>query len=315
MSRPAASDRVRRLLSVIPWVASHDGGVSIDEVCARFEMTRAQLETDLGGLAMMVGAAPQTPDTLIEVWVDDDWVEVTYPRAFDRPLQLTPDQATQLVAAGVGLRAIPGADDQGPLHRALEKLAAALGVAPGDNIEVNVGPVAPTIFAALDEARTEHRRVEIDYFSYNRDERTTRRIDPYVISAERGVWYVRAYCHLSDGERVFRLDRIEVVRSTAESFAPPTDVDASVRFAASPTDPRVRLVLAPSAAWVIESYPSESATRLDDGRIDAVFAISQPSWLVRLLLRLGPDAEVVEAPEHLRTVTADAARRALSRYH
>ncbi len=314
MSRPAAGDRVRRLLSVIPWVASHPEGVAIDEVCARFQMTRSQLVADLGDLAMMVGPFPRTPDTLIEAWVDDGWVQVVYPRAFDRALRLTPNQATQLVAAGVGLQSVPGSADDGPLARALAKLAEALGFAPGTNVAVDVGQVSPDVLSTLDHARTAREQIEIDYFSYNRDERTTRVVDPFALFADRGAWYLQGYCHLSEDQRVFRLDRIEDIRLTGSRFELPDDIEEPIRFQAAPDDPRVRLRLAPSAAWVIESYPTESVDRGEDGRIEAVLAISQPSWLSRLLLRLGPDVEVVDAPEELRQVGRTAAARVLERY-
>jgi predicted DNA-binding transcriptional regulator YafY len=37
-------------------------------------------------------------------------------------------------------------------------------------------------------------------------------------------------------------------------------------------------------------------------------------WLERLLVQLGPDASVIEAPDDLRRCGADAARRILDRY-
>jgi proteasome accessory factor C len=78
-------------------------------------------------------------------------------------------------------------------------------------------------------------------------------------------------------------------------------------------DPRVTLELAPEAAWVVESYPSEETRERSDGSWRVVLAVSERAWLERLLLRLGPAARVVAPPE-LRAVGAEAAKRLLTRY-
>ena len=62
-----------------------------------------------------------------------------------------------------------------------------------------------------------------------------------------------------------------------------------------------------------EAYPAESVTERADGSLEVVLAVSEPAWLERLLLRLGPEAQVV-APATLRDTAADAAQRILRRY-
>ena len=73
------------------------------------------------------------------------------------------------------------------------------------------------------------------------------------------------------------------------------------------------LRLAPTAAWVAEAYPTQSVTERPDGTLDVVLTVSEPAWLERLLLRLGPEAEVVDPPA-LRAAGAAVARRVLARY-
>ena len=51
-------------------------------------------------------------------------------------------------------------------------------------------------------------------------------------------------------------------------------------------------------------------TELDDGRLEARFAVVSERWLERLLLRAGADAEVVE-PATWRDLGARAAERLL----
>jgi predicted DNA-binding transcriptional regulator YafY len=79
-------------------------------------------------------------------------------------------------------------------------------------------------------------------------------------------------------------------------------------------DLRVTLELAPSAAWVAEAHPAESTTTRSDGTIEIVLAVSEPVWLERLLVRLGPEARVLH-PEEARRAGGDAATRVLARYN
>src|SRR5262245_28462257 len=112
-----ASERLARLLAVIPWVAAHDGP-TIAEVCARFDVAERELLEDLE-TASMVGAWPRTPDELVEVIVEDDRVWVYFARSFDRALQLTPAQGLSLLAAAAAVLSRPGADVNGPLASGL----------------------------------------------------------------------------------------------------------------------------------------------------------------------------------------------------
>jgi proteasome accessory factor C len=217
-----------------------------------------------------------------------------------------------LLAAGRALLAVPGSDVEGPLATARAKLDDALG-APGA-LAVDVG--TSDQLERLQDAAGGDERVEIDYFSFARDEMTTRVIDPWRVFHAFGAWYVAAWCHRADGERLFRVDRVRAVRTTGEHFDPASRTDDDTRdlvYRPRPEDPRVTLHLAPSADWVVESHPHESATRANDGSWLVVLAISEPAWLERLLVGLGPDATVVAPPE-LVGLGADAAARLRRRY-
>ena len=57
-----------------------------------------------------------------------------------------------------------------------------------------------------------------------------------------GAWYVGAYCHRAEDERMFRVDRIRGLRSTGEHFeADPTAFESGEVYNPEPTDPRVTL--------------------------------------------------------------------------
>jgi proteasome accessory factor C len=312
VSRTTAGERVRRLLAVIPWLTANSP-VPIDEVCRRFGISRSALLADLEVLPY-VGVPPYTPDTMIAVDVDeDDLISIHLAEPFDRPLRLTPTQALALVAAGRSIRDVPGADPGDPLQRALEKVAAALGVDP-DRVLVELGDAERSVLDDLGRAASARRQVEMGYFSYGRDEHTRRVVDPIRVYADGGNWYLLAWCHRSQDTRVFRVDRIDDLCVLDETFATRDEPATLAVYQPSAEDPRVTLRLHPSARWVVEQYPHESLHRDDDGHLVVTLAVSARSWLERLLVRLGPAAQVLRADSGLEGAGVDAASRILRRY-
>lgn len=304
--RPDADAQLQRVLAMVPWLAAHRGEHK-DEIAARFRVTRQQLEHDLT-LIMMVGVPPYSPGDYINLEFDGDTVDVWLAPYFTRPLQLTAAEGLALLAAGRALLAVPGSDPGGPLATALDKLERGLG-----GVEVAVQFGTPEHLEAVRAAAVAGDRIEIEYWTGGRDDLTTRRIDPGPPFFALGEWYTDAYCHLREEHRMFRVDRVRAVRATAEHFEPTGAGAPESLYAPRPGDPRVTLDLPATASWVAESYPAESAEDLPGGGQRVVLAVSEPAWLERLLLRVGPEAAVVGPPE-LRALAPRAARRVLARY-
>jgi proteasome accessory factor C len=300
---------------MVPWIAAHDGP-TLDEVCARFDLTRAQLAADLE-VIFLVGLPPYTPDELVDVVIEDDRVWIRYAEFFARPLRLTPEQGLALIAAGSTLLALPGAEADGPLARGLAKLAAVLGVEPGQSIDVSLGETRPGVLETLQRAVRERRQVRLQYYAYGRDEHTERTVEPYRVHADEGAWYLLGHCHLAGGERLFRVDRISSAVMLDGTFPPPPERTAGDVFNPAPDDPRVTLELEPSAAWVADHYPTEERAELGGGRLRITLAVAAEPWLERLLVRLGSSARVLvdtSDGSELAGAGVRAARRILARY-
>lgn len=312
MSATTSAARMQRLLSMVPWIAAHDGP-TLDEVCARFDVTPKELAADLE-VMWLVGLPPYTPDALIDVVQEGDRVWIHFADVFDAPQRLTPDQAVALLTAGASVLALPGHDDNGALARGVAKLASVLGVDADQVLDVDLGLGGADVLDVLRTAVTEHRRVHLDYYSFGRDVRTERDVDPYVVHAQDGSLYVLGHCHLAGGERRFRIDRIASARLLDEHFdAPPSPPSVGV-FQPDDDDPRVVLDLARSAAWVAETYPVEEVEDRPDGTLRVKLAVAAEAWFARLLVGLGPQATVVDAPDALRDAGRRASARILDRY-
>jgi predicted DNA-binding transcriptional regulator YafY len=87
--------------------------------------------------------------------------------------------------------------------------------------ESSTARTAPSglVMMVLSESIQSGRRVFLRYHS-SRNEVTERAFDPYGIACHKGFWYTIGYCHLRQGQRLFRLDRITHIETTSETFPP-----------------------------------------------------------------------------------------------
>jgi proteasome accessory factor C len=311
--RKGADEKLQRLLALVPWVAARDGP-TLAEVCERFGCTEADLVADLDRL-FMCGLYPYTPDVLIEVDVADGRVWIRYAEYFSRSLRLTPAEGLALLAAGKAVQSFPGADLSGPLARGLDKLARTLGVAGDEALDVALAAVDEDVMTTLRGAVDEGRQVEIEYYSFGRDEVSRRVVDPYAVFSAGGQWYLSAFCHAVEDDRLFRVDRVRDAVLLDTPVQRSRGGVAAAVYNARDDDPRVTLDLAPAARWVGEQYPNETRKELRGGRERVTLAVSERAWLERLLLRLGPDGRVSKTSDpSLAGAGRDAACRILERY-
>ncbi len=297
---------------MVPWIAAHDGP-TLAEVGARFGLTAEELAADLE-VMWLVGLPPYTPDALIDVVQEGDRVWIHFADMFDAPQRLTPDQAVALLTAGASVLALPGVESDGPLGRGVAKLAAVLGVDAAQVLDVSLGGAHPEVLGVLRQAVAEGRRVHLDYYSYGRDTRSERDVDPYVLHAREGSLYLLGYCHLANAQRRFRLDRVAAAELLEITFTLPDRVEDLIVFEPDQDDPRVVLDLTAEGAWVSESYPVEGVEDRPDGGRRVTLAVAADAWFERLLVALGPHATVVDGSAALANAGRRAAARILARY-
>ena len=318
MTSMPALERLRRLLAIVPWVVEHDGPL-IDEVAVRFDYDRDELMDDLEKILFFVGIYPFTPDCLIEVWLTEDRVWIRYADWFRRPLRLSMSEITTLLAAGttvVGLLPRTSDDDAelGPLERALAKLSV-LAEGSDRTVEIRLGTTG-SLLTTVREAVDNREALELEYHSFHRDEVGTRIVEPHRYYADKGHWYLVGYCRSAGAQRAFRLDRIRNCKPTGERFAAPEEGDGAPEGV--PLDgrlPEVVLELDPEARWVVDEYPHTGMEETSEGRLKVRLPVASERWVERLLVRLGPHATVVEAPDGLGAELGGAAAdRILARY-
>ena len=302
-----ASDQLARLLSLVPWLRAHPG-VSKAEAAAAFSISVDQLDRDLQ-LAFTC-ELPGQPEVFIDIdYLDSDRVSVIDAGSIDRPLRLRADEAVSLLVGLRSLAAVPGLADRAALDSALAKIedaAARVGVGLGpDTTALRVGAAAAAGGDPVSAIRTglaQGRRLHLGYWVPSRDEVTERDVDPFRVFTVDDTGYLEGYCHASEDVRTFRLDRVmhaEVLADAATTPQPEPDRirEPAAVFHPSDMDTVVVLDLDPEARWVPEYYSCEWVKPLDDapeGSLRVALRTADPRLVVRLVLRLGGAARVVE---------------------
>jgi proteasome accessory factor C len=295
-----ASDRLRRLLVLVPYLVKHPG-TELSDVTRLFGVPEEELSSDLN-LLFVSGLPPYGPGDLISVDIEDGRVWISMADYFARPLRLTRAEALALYLRGTALAGTPGIQDATALTSALRKLEERLGPETLGELTHRVeaaergSPVETLETVRL--AVAERQTLRIEYYAASSAETTSREIDPEEVFIAIGNWYVSAFDHRSGEERLFRADRIRSAEPTGGRFEPRSLAGAG-RPLYTPTerDVPVRLVLGPGARWVSEYYQVDEQTERSGGHLEVVLPAGRLEWVARLVLRLGGEAEVLGPPE------------------
>ncbi|GHA48291.1 WYL domain-containing protein [Streptomyces spiroverticillatus] len=303
------------MLSLVTYLRERPGA-HIEDVARAFGITQDELISDLDVLPMC-GTSFRGGD-LLDIDTDGERIWWHNPDDVAEPLRLAADEATALLVAARAVSTLPGLreGDRQALLRATAKLEAAAGEAAGASSRLSVTFESEGgVFADVDRAISERRRLWLRYYSPARDELTEREVDPIRLFAV-GHTYMEAWCRLSEARRTFRLDRVAEIKLLDEPSAPPEielrDLSEGLVQPAA-EDPEVVVEVGPGGRWVAEYYPHDSAEELPDGGLRVTLRTPDPASLRRLALRLGRDGRIV-SPVGLAVSAREAAREALSAY-
>jgi len=293
-------NRLDRLLAIL-LVLQRRKLVRAEDLAARFEISKRTVYRDVAALSEMgvpVVAQPGEGYSLMEGY-------------FLPPLLFTSDEAAALFLGAKWLAAQATGKLPASTEGALTKLAHVLPQQTLRKVErftdvlhffVIQKPFNlddPTL-ADFQQAINEQRAVQITYHSLQRDETTTRVIEPAELTYGDGAWYVNGYCRLRQEARSFRFNRIEQYKLLPEQFTP--------RSVAAPPAEVITVVVrfAPEMIrWVQERQHYAFVRQKGDCLIYQVHTLQEiQSWL----FGWGTAAEVLE-PETLRSAMRAEAKR------
>lgn len=239
------------------------------------------------------------------------------------PLMLADDEALavtlSLIAAerqGLSIDPLATARALAKIERVLPEALRERLQAVRDVVAFHAPASAPrpdgAILMLLSQAAQRGQRVLLRYRS-GADE-TVRQVDPYGLVFHWDRWYLAAWCHLRQGLRVFRLDRVRAAELVGERFERPAGFDSlafvleslalapwgwEVEVLVGSTLEAVRRIV-PPGNMIIEAAPDGVLLRGQHDRLDRLAA--------QLMLLEAP--LVVRRPPELRAALRALAERA-----
>jgi proteasome accessory factor BC len=193
-----------------------------------------------------------------------------------------------------------------PLRSPEQQRSVALGItasAGGHELSARLAKVETAIFR--------QKTITFDYYTMERDEEGSRRVDPYHLLFQGGEFYLLGYAHERKAIRVFRLSRIrgKVAYATKaeHDFRRPPDFDPRgyanrAEWQLGEQIGTAEILLSERIAWQIERHfgrYGEIRPVDEEGSGDRIFLTSYavPRMLVSWVLGLGEHARLLGGPE------------------
>lgn len=306
-----SEDQLKRMLQLVPFLV-HNQGLHIRDVAEHFGVTREELEADLR-ILICSGLPEGYPDDLLDIQWDDDHVYITQDLDLNKPVRFTVAEACALLTGLETLNTLPGLPGGGALESVTLKLLAAAGeegLGAASIAGPQVAPADAATHATVRQAIESGSQLHLSYLAPQRDAVTERDVDPLRLYSLDNTWYFEAWCHLVDGLRNFRLDRVQEVRPNgrpAATHGPPAGGAPAKLFTANDDDTTVTVQLTRQGRGLAEDYYAERTAELPDGGFVAEIRFGNTAWLPMFVAQHGGMVRIL-APAGL----ADAAREWLS---
>ncbi len=301
--------KLRRLLFVVPYVAKHPEGVSVDKLAELLSIDRDEMLADLD-LLTQVGPPDGDPGEYLLVTVENGRVFVDLAHRLTRPLRLTAAEGCSLLLGIRALRESGIAPFDASMQSAERKLLAALGRDANEAESLAVGTVVASLESGenlrrLVTAARKRLPVEIEYVAASRHLSERRMLDPYGIVHHAGEWYVVGHCHKRGDVRTFRIDRIATLTDPpgATRFEPPVSFDLETYrrerlYVPSADAITVRVHLDPLAVTRVgAAWPEGEVTTQDDGSAEILIDCEGLEWVTGWVLGFGRHAWIIGPDE------------------
>lgn len=317
---PIAPERLARALVLLSYLLDQKRPALVpwEDLQKDLGLSRKEVEADLkvinlvnfggGTYALTAETEPDGVRVIRDVMAD----------AFSRPARLSPVMARALLLALELLgQALPLAG-LASLARVRDKIEATIGADPGDSVKIeDLIPPDSSVVTALSQAIQHNRVVELHYYHPVQRELVARTVEPYLLFHSPHGWYLESYCLSAQGQRTFKLERIQQVRVTDTVFTRRPEMDLSPRRIGRPFDPAqavtwVRVLFRPELRRYVEDHTSGYMVR-QDGWLETRLPCASEEWLALEVIRHLGDA-IVEAPISARTKVSELALALAARY-
>lgn len=285
--------KIDRLIGILSLLLQREI-VTAPELAATFEVSRRTILRDVEDLCM--AGIP-----LVTRQGSGGGISIMEPYRIDRTL-LTSVEMRDILAGLRSLDSVNGTNQYGQL---MEKLSAGSSdFLTGDQsllidlsswYKDSLAPKIREIRRAIDGRR------ELEFYYYSPNGESMRRVEPYYLLFRWSSWYLWGWCGTREDFRLFKLNRMDRLRTTERAFsrrpAPLPDLRTERIF---PGGIRVKALFHPECKWrLVEEFGPECFTVEPDGRLLFQADYTNSRNLLSWLLTFGGDAVLLE-PRPLR---------------
>ncbi len=283
--------KIDRLIGILS-VLLQEEKTTAPELAERFEVSRRTINRDIEDLC-------KAGIPILAVQGSGGGISIMDGYRMDRTILTSRDM--QMILAGLrSLDSVSGTRYYGQLMEKIQTGSSEF-ISGKDSILIDLSSwykasLTPKIDVIL--SSIENRKLlEFRYYSPSRE--SSRTIEPYYLVFKWSSWYVWGWCTTKEDFRLFKLNRMDSVAETDQSFVcrdvPLPDLSNEKIF---PGGIKVKVLFSPEVKWrLIEEFGPNSFTDTDDGKLLFTADYTDMDNLVSWILTFGDKAEVLEPVE------------------
>jgi proteasome accessory factor C len=312
-------DRYNTLMSIVA-LLQREGEMHIDELARHFDLPVKTLRSMLSTLNT-TSYMPRNSEEQLPFFIDverideeDGVVSLQFDSGPVGVPKITTAQAVSLLTGLNFLKNLPDFEDDENLDELIHLLSFNQEETPDISIEKHE---FDSDLAVIKQAILEDWRIECRYVN-SRGEESQREIDPLLLVADEGHWYLRGYCLKNLEIRTFRLDHMvdaKLLTNTrsAEAIEAAKSIDElSPIYNPKENDLEIELELAPEAYTLAGMFRQlKEPEEVGDENIRVTIQMSYLPDLGPLICKFAGNARVISPPS-AREVVANYASKILS---
>ncbi len=287
----------KRVMALLAWL-QRNPRTTTKEIANLFDIKPAAVGTLLERVACC-GLPPFSPESLIDIIVDGEQIISEISDQFGVGLTLNYDDLFVIALSAKLVLTTGGFEGREFLESALQKIFETYDFSLDFDDSLVINFMGQRNFADIRVAIDSRLQISFDYFAESRAAVSRRQVDPYLLFSAGEYWYLRAFCHISEGVRSFRLDRIDSLEILdTEITRPPTQEDVTLSaFSLDSDDFREGNLTVvgckPGKSWRLELVPYK-ALGIVDSSGNELFLINVASrkWLANLVAGAAGDVVV-----------------------
>ncbi len=306
--------QIERQLYILQLLSKNRMGFTSDEIRSRLmrmgvEVSRKTIDRDIDNLSMDFGIYEETRNN--KTYYMADKININ-DLVFDLSELLSLYFIREL------LKAYKGIDVGRTAHELMERIISSVPRinkehinALGDMVKVSLPDVIEEkelksyVLDKIEDGISNFKSIDIKYHSFNKNEITERRVDPYLVEIDEGCYHLIGYCHLRNSIRDFRISRIKAISLTDDSFKKPENFYESYKHTkfdklSGSKRVTVRVRFTGYAARYVREYEKRKADKIienDDGSVIFIRETYITDDISKWVLGYGDEVEVLEPAE------------------